>query len=384
MRLFTEDRNAQLDDLLNRICESLQLNEDRRRKVEERYKAVSEWIEKDYGIFHNALIYPQGSYRIGTTVKPRNGEEYDLDFVVQIDENWMQLPFSKIYSEFKRRMEENEDYKRMLQEKSRCIRLVYADGFHIDIIPSCTKSVYQNKNDIMVPDKKEHSWVISNPKDYAGWFESKYIKEEEILLKTFSALMALERAEDLPEEPPYHLKQPLQRAVQLIKRFRDIFFENDDEFEPSSIVLTTLCGHLYNGQNSIYTALDGIINNILNYIYNHPYKRIKVVNPVNHDEDFTKEWENEPRYYENFIKFIKALNELWQRIKSSNSIDINEDLKKSFGEKYVIEALSNQGDHINELRKAKQTSISKSTGMASFIGVKDTIKDRQNLFYGDE
>lgn len=145
MRLFTEDRNAQLDDLLNRICESLQLNEDRKRKVEERYKAVSEWIEKDYGIFHNALIYPQGSYRIGTTVKPRNGEEYDLDFVVQIDENWMQLPFSRVYSEFKRRLEENEDYKRMLQEKSRCIRLVYADDFHMDIIPSCTKSIYQNK-----------------------------------------------------------------------------------------------------------------------------------------------------------------------------------------------------------------------------------------------
>lgn len=51
MILFTEDRNAQLDDLLNRICESLQLNEDRRRKVEERYNAVSDWIEKDSGIF---------------------------------------------------------------------------------------------------------------------------------------------------------------------------------------------------------------------------------------------------------------------------------------------------------------------------------------------
>lgn len=384
MRLFTEDRNAQLDDLLNRICESLQLNEDRVRKVEERYKAVSEWIERDNGIFRNALIYPQGSYRIGTTVKPREGEEYDLDFVVQIDENWTTLPFSKVYAEFKRRLKENKAYESMLQEKPRCIRLVYADDFHMDIIPSCTKSVYQNKNDIMVPDKKEHSWMVSNPKDYASWFEGKYIKEEEILLRTFSSSIITEKAEDLPKEPPYHLKQPLQRAVQLIKRFRDVFFENDDEFKPSSIVLTTLCGHLYSGQNSIYGALDGIISNILLYIHNHPSQRIKVLNPVNQEEDFTKEWDKDSRYYENFIKFIKALNELWQRMKSSNSISINEDLKKSFGEKYVIDALGKQGSYINELRKASQTGILKSSGMASLVGTKDTVKDRQNLFYGSK
>ena len=234
----------------------------------------------------------------------------------------------------------------------------------------------------MVPDKKEHSWAISNPKDYAGWFESKYIKEEQILLKSFSATMIMEKAEDLPEEPPYHLKQPLQRAVQLIKRFRDIFFEDDDEFEPSSIVLTTLCGHLYSGQNSIYGAIDGIVNNILSYIYKNPNQRIKVVNPVNPEEDFTKEWEKEPRYYQNFIKFIKALNELWQRIKTSSSIDINDVLKKYFGERYVVEALNKQGNYINELRKAKQTSISKSACMASLAGIKNTVSDRPNLFYG--
>lgn len=130
--------------------------------------------------------------------------------------------------------------------------------------------------------------------------------------------------------------------------------------------------------------MDGIISNILYYIQNHPSLRIKVLNPVNQEEDFTKEWDEDPRYYESFIRFVKALNELWQRMKSSNSISINEDLKKSFGEKYVIEALGKQGSYINELRKASQTGILKSSGMASLAGVKDTVKDRQNLFYGSK
>ena len=384
MRLFTEDRNAQLDDLLNQICESLQLNDDRRRKVEERYKAVAEWIEKDTGIFKNAKIYPQGSYRIGTTVKPRQGEEYDLDFVVQIDKDWRSIPFTTIIAEFKRRLEENADYKRMLEEKPRCIRLSYADDFHMDIIPSCTKSVYQNRNDIMVPDKKERSWVVSNPKDNASWYESKYIKVEDILLSNYSTTILMERAEELPEETPYQLKQPLQRATQLIKRYRDVFFEDDDEFAPSSIVLTTLCGLLYNGQNSIYGTVDGIINNVLEFVRNNPGKRIKVVNPINPEEDFTKEWDKDSRYLEGFIDFITTLNKVWQDFKTSDSFSINDKLKKSFGESYVIEALNRQGDFINSMRRNQKTSISKATGMASLAGARNTVNDRPNLFYGSK
>lgn len=87
-KLVTEDRKAFIDDMLKRITESLQLNATRRKMVEERYEAVSKFIEQSEGMFRDAQIYAQGSYRLGTTVRPRQGEEFDLDFVVQIDRDW--------------------------------------------------------------------------------------------------------------------------------------------------------------------------------------------------------------------------------------------------------------------------------------------------------
>ena len=76
-KLVTEDRKAFLDDMLKRITEALQLNDSRRKLVEDRYKSVSSFIEESPGLFFDARIYSQGSYRLGTTVKPRTGEEYD-------------------------------------------------------------------------------------------------------------------------------------------------------------------------------------------------------------------------------------------------------------------------------------------------------------------
>ena len=45
--------------------------------------------------------------------------------------------------------------------------------------------------------------------------------------------------EELTEQVPYEIKPPLKIAVQLAKRYRDVYFKNDEENTPPSIVLTT-------------------------------------------------------------------------------------------------------------------------------------------------
>src|SRR5688572_2194411 len=75
----------QLDSLLGRICEELQLPESLHRLAEERYRAVAEWLaarESPLAGWHPEM-YPQGSFRIGTTTRPLSGDEYDLDFVCE-------------------------------------------------------------------------------------------------------------------------------------------------------------------------------------------------------------------------------------------------------------------------------------------------------------
>ena len=296
-KLVSEDRKAFIDDMLKRITESLQLNESRRKLVEERYEAVSNFIEQSEGLFRDADIYAQGSYRLGTTVHPRQGDEFDLDFVVQIDRDWRNLPFNIVYNDFRQLMESNGNWGHLVEPKSRCIQLNYADEFHMDIIPTCTESQFSDNNRIMVPDRKEHNWVISNPEGYALWFEKKYIKQEDIYLHNYYPGMEIRAAQELPKDNPNHLKQPLQHAVQLVKRYRDIYFENKEDLAPSSIVLTTLIAQLYSGENSIYETINKFVQRFNESVaYERKYfRQFHVVNPVLPQEIFTKKWETNPK-----------------------------------------------------------------------------------------
>jgi len=80
---FTESFNLQLDDLLDRIGKKLQISPTQHQLAEERYKSIGRWLEADGSLLapFNPVIYSQGSLRIGTTVRPRGRQEYDLDLV---------------------------------------------------------------------------------------------------------------------------------------------------------------------------------------------------------------------------------------------------------------------------------------------------------------
>src|SRR5690625_6144742 len=77
------------------------------------------------------------------------------------------------------------------------------------------------------------------------------------MLRHYSQILleAKVEAEPLPEE--LYFKTPLQRAVQLFKRYRDIYFENKEN-EVSSIVITTLVASLYQQESSIFETIDNV------------------------------------------------------------------------------------------------------------------------------
>src|SRR5690606_15614895 len=104
--------------------------------------------------------------------------------------------------------------------------------------------------------------------------------------------------EELPEDNIYN-KTPLQQAVQLIKRNRDIYFQNKD-FPVSSIVITTLMGQFYEQQDSIYSTIDGVLSALRNQIVSvkQSGEKFKIVNPVNPDEVFTDSWTD--KHYASF------------------------------------------------------------------------------------
>lgn len=372
-----QNKYVQLDDLLDRMAESLQLDKTRYELMIQHYEAIKKWIEADELFFKpfKYELYPHGSVRIRTTVKPIGKDEFDLDIALHLKIQWSNHTPEKIYSELKRRLSEHSIYKEKMELKNRCIRLNYSGDFHMDILPGIQETEW-DEDKLRIPDRLLGYWVSSNPRGYAKWFLNKANTVKISLLE--KAL----RAENLPSND-YEDKKPLQRAVQLIKRYRDIYFQDDDSFKTSSIVLTTIAGLNYNGEESIFLAVENIINQIRQHTF-YNSTRIKVLNPVNPEEDFTDKWEKEPRYYQAFRAFCEHLYEQWQELKKDNGI-ISEGriLKGLFGDDLYSRAQISQVDIIEKARNANQLGINRNSGIIGGIGVATTAPVKSNTFFGD-
>jgi hypothetical protein len=375
--LLLEEKMTQIDDLLDKMAAALQLDKSRYERMKQHYEAVKKWIEEDEKFFkpYKYDVYPHGSVRILTTVKPFGKDEFDLDIAIHLKSSMSHHTPARIYAELKRRLEEHETYKSMLEAKNRCIRLNYTGDFHMDILPGVQEYEWDD-NRLKVPDHDLGRWVSSNPRGYSKWFLDKADLVKESLLE--KAL----RAENLPTDN-FQQKKPLQRGVQLIKRYRDIYFQKDDTYKTSSIVLTTIAGQFYNGQDSIFDTVDGIITTIQNKIAGS-FSRIKVYNPVNPDEDFTDKWEKEPQHYTAFKNFCLHLYNEWQGLKKQQGV-VTEGriLKGLFGNDLFTKAQTEQTHFIESLRENKQLGVNRTSGILSAAGTAATTVIKSNTFFGE-
>jgi len=219
----------------------------------------------------------------------------------------------------------------------------------MDILPGCMVAITDDKN-IMVPDRELQDWTISNPKGYAEWFLNianlSKMSELESYYKNLFTLKA--EVQELPEDN-FFKKKPLQRGVQLIKRYRDIYFEKSPEYATSSIILTTIAGHFYKGENSIFATIDSILSRIQqdSATLQLRYSRLKVTNPVNPQEDFSEKWDKEPQLYQHFLAFTKDFYEKWQLLKKdfSQSASAYENL---FGDSVYKGAIRQQVEKLGQ------------------------------------
>lgn len=370
-----ENRAAQIDDLLDKMAEEVQLDKTRYDRMKGHYEAVKKWIEDDDKFFKPFKydVYPHGSVRILTTVKPL-ANEFDLDITLHLKTSWTNHTPLKIYNELKRRLEENSTYKGMLEPKNRCLRLNYSGDFHMDILPGIQESEW-DEDKLKVPDKELGTWVSSNPRGYAKWFLGRASMVKESLLE--KAL----RAEKLPADD-FANKKPLQQAVQLIKRYRDIYFQGNDRYRTSSIVLTTIAGQFYNGEDSIFNTVDGIIDRIRTSI-SATSARIKVLNPVNQEEDFTDKWDAEPKYYEAFKAFCNHLHKQWQELKKEQGVPTEGMILKGlFGDEVLVKAQKRQTDILETYRSKNLLGVNRNTGTLS-TAVAGVTSLKPNTFFGE-
>lgn len=330
--------NTKSNDVLNTILEKIELPDSAYEKAEKRYKDLGDWLhrpESTCGIF-DPHVFSQGSFRLGTAIRPDLEEQYDLDMGCNLRRG---LDKSSITQKQLKHLVGHElelyrnarGIKEDLAEKKRCWRLEYADGlsFHMDIVPCLPESdtgrgllkrrmVENSKFDeslaqnvsqlaVSITDNTDptyavvnENWRISNPEGYARWFETRMktarlvINEREMRFKA-----------SIDSLPYYQWKTPLQQVIQLLKRHRDTMFKNNVDSKPISVIITTLAAKSYKGESDLASALNTVLSEMDNHI---SAQAPMIPNPVNPAEDFADKWYDEKsaqyRLQENFYKWL--------------------------------------------------------------------------------
>lgn len=306
-----------LNENLNDLVDDLDLPESKYELAVKRYETIGEYLGNDESSLstYNPKIYSQGSFRLGTVIKPLKFYEYDIDLVCELELE-KNIGQKNLYELLGSRLQENGQYKKILKSKRRCWRLEYANEFHMDILPAIP-DVSEENNSILIPDKELKTWHHSNPKDYVDWFYQQMLHIREALIKEARA--------DVEKVPFYKYKTPLQTAIQILKRHRDIIFEKDSDDKPVSIIITTLAAKAYQNESNLYEALMNIIDRIPKQ-FDSLNGQVAVFNPVNSKENFADKWNKFPERKTKFFNWIHGLS-------SSLSEVLNLDKKELYIEK---------------------------------------------------
>lgn len=325
-------------EVLERILEKVELPDGAYENAEKRYKDIGEWLHRDDStcLEYDTLVFSQGSFRLGTAIKPDPSEKYDLDMGCNLRQGLSkgdvtQEQLKNLVGAELELYRKARGIKEELSEKRRCWRLEYADGlsFHMDIVPCIPEdeigrgvlkkrmvessrfddALAQNVSELAVsitditdPGYRitTDDWRISNPEGYARWFETRMKTAQSVINEREMSFNA-----SIDSLPYYQWKTPLQQAIQLLKRHRDTMFKDNEDCKPISVIITTLAAKAYNGETDLASALTNILSRMGDYING----AVPLVpNPVNPVEDFADKWYDESsakyKLQENFNKWL--------------------------------------------------------------------------------
>ncbi|NOU58887.1 nucleotidyltransferase domain-containing protein [Marinifilum caeruleilacunae] len=408
--MMTPEQKIQINDLLENLGESLDINETQYNAAVDSYQAVGKWLsdEKSSLAPYMPEILPQGSFMLGTMIKPINeNDDMDIDLVCQLkgkNPNWAQYGVKQKVGD---RIKDNETYKKMLDDEGRrCWTLEYRqdspnikERYHMDILPAVVDSGYRevlekafaatdlgevndlairitdNQDENYYSDTNHLNWMKSNPFGYGKWFFN---------IANIDFKKAIWMSEAVQPVPKYQEnKLPLQRVIQILKRHRDIMF-NGDEHKPISIIITTLSAKAYRREGNIMDALVNIVNQLeleIEERYSEEHGRmIKWIgNPVNQEENFADKWPENPKKQENFYSWLNQVKKDISALSLKPSLPlIVESLKRPFGEDVMNKAFNAYGERLLKKREVGALKMARGTGILGAVG--ETVKNHN--FHG--
>lgn len=373
------ENKEQINKMYEKIAEELNISESVYEKANNSYISLEKYLQselKDYDV----NIFPQGSMNLGTIIKPVVEEDdYDLDAVCKIYGTFNDAStLKKLVGEA---LKNNKMYSKMLQpEGKRCWTLKYSDDshFHMDILPSCPSDRKDKSIKITHKENGNYKFMISNPEEYAEWFNKLQESERRRIYFTRNINFS-SKIEDLRRN---NIRTTLQKTIQILKRHRDIKYMNASDIErenkPISIIITTIVGKMYTGSEDIYDLILKFTTDYMKYIEIDSHDNYIIKSPVDDKENFADKWNIYPERSKAFFAWISDL----KKDLITNNFTLKEGLieksdylKGIFGERTI----SNVFEKIDG---ASSKSYINHDNIATITSTKTDIEIKEHTFFG--
>lgn len=249
----------------------INLSGTRMTQLNDRTTAITSFLQTGENEFATNFIdvLPQGSYAHRTIINPvQANDEFDADLLLYIDEvdGWDAEDYvQELYTVFRA----SSTYRDMVSRHDRCVKIDYANEFHIDVVP------YMERHDQhYITNRSENRFELTNPEGYNEWLDERNRLANGRLIK----------------------------VVRLIKYLRDF----KDTFSCKSVILSILLGNSVSdasvwGDDTLYpdvpTALKNIIGDLDDYLQANSTMP-SIDDPSEPTENFNHRWDQDE--YANF------------------------------------------------------------------------------------
>lgn len=380
MTILADSKEAQISQLLGATIEQLDITDAAFTAAESCYLDLGAHLAQA-----QAQIYVQGSFMLGTVVRPHHRDgEYDLDLVSQLDIAKTSTTQQELKDRVGALLENYHDAHDgnacespgEVSEGRRSWCLHY-DSFHMDVLPSIPDTDSPSQTAIELTDRNLRNWQKSDPLAYVDWFRAQCAKqfEEEraLLASAYGSVDAV---------PKHRVRTPLHRVVQILKRHRDIYFVDDLDDRPPSSLITTLAGRAYQGETDLVDATMSAVQRMSDHIEKRN-GQYWVENPACAGENFSDKW-NE--YEIRRLKFerwrVAVERDLTDfLLETKGTIALHQRIAQNFGSAPVVAAVKSLGARTNAAREKGNVHYS-SGGLLTTTATAPAVPTHR--FFGGE
>ena len=374
------DRREKQKDIIELIAK-LDITPTMYKNAVEKYKALAQHLE---GSGIKADIYPQGSFAIGTVVRPSVVDPnayYDLDFICQLDVVKDSVAPSELRQTIKNALIDSQIYKERLEFDENCFTITYADvddiGFKIDVVPAADESAVtkrQLQNMSVRPDlistaiaiprctqEKNYLWITSNPRGIRTWFDeinrpfALFSREERRQTMFRENRSVFDSVEAIPEALE---RSSLQRVIQILKRHRDVYYarlqrSDIEELKPISAIITVVVSQIAKSaapQLGVFDLLEYTIRELSVYserlklnddmfartygarsLINRENGKWKIRNPSNPEDNLADRWNTNKEAPKFFFMWLNACKQDLILSMSLSDSEFRRTMENAFG-----------------------------------------------------